>query len=154
MDFSLYADFPFFLAVAAFGWGLSLLTYRGFAGRYGWPMGEWHANKPALPMLIGFLALLLAVLFAFARFWGGYSFAGWSIVGFGILFAIMWTGVLRVGSQVSLFLAPVAAGLLFVSWFGGNDALDYRTVRSEIRELRDQLKSQNILPAPRRNTPQ
>ncbi len=153
MDISIYADLPFFLAVAAFGWGLSLATYRGFAGRYGWPMGEWQTNKPALPILIGFLALLFATLFALARVWGGYTFAGWSILLFGFLLAIIWTGLLRVGSQVTLFLAPAAACLLFVSWFGGNDALEYRTVRSEIRELRDQLRSQNVLPAPRRSTP-
>ena len=153
MDLSVYADFPFFLAVAAFGWGLSLATYSGFAGRYGWPMGEWHTNKPVLPILIGVLVLVFAALFALARVWAGYTFAGWSILLFGFLLAMIWTGLFRVGSQVSLFLAPAAAGLLFVSWFGGADALEYRTVRSEIRELRDQLRSQNVLPTPRRNAP-
>jgi hypothetical protein len=151
LDTNVYADFPFLLAVLALGFGLSLVTYRGFARRYGWPMGEWHTNKPALPILIGTIALLIGALYALARGWGGYGFSGWMIAGLGILLAIVWTGILRVGSQVSLFLAPAAAALLFVSWFGGPDALDYRTVRSEIRELRDQLRAQNVIPRPRQN---
>ena len=154
MDTSLYIDVPFILAVTAFGLGLSLATYRGFAARYEWPMGDWHANRPALPMLIGLLALVAAALFGLARASAGYIVAGWSIVLFGFVLAILWTGLLRVGSQVSLFVAPAAAALLFVSWIGGPDALDYRTVRSEIRELRDQLRTQNVLPAPRRPAPQ
>ena len=38
------------------------------------------------------------------------------IVLFGILLAIFWTGFLRVGSQISLLLAPVAMVLLVVGW--------------------------------------
>jgi hypothetical protein len=38
------------------------------------------------------------------------------IILFGILLAIFWTGFLRVGSQVSLFLAPVATVLLITGW--------------------------------------
>jgi hypothetical protein len=56
--------------------------------------------------------------------------------------AIIWTGLLRVGSQVSLILAPVCAAMLFVAWNFGAQALEYRTVRSEIRELRQQLQDQ------------
>lgn len=153
-DTNVYADFPFLLAILALGFGLSLATYRGFARRYGWPMGEWHTNKPALPIMIGLITLAIGLFYALARGWGGYAFSGWAITGFGVLFAIIWTGILRVGSQISLFAAPAAAALLFVSWFGGPDALDYRTVRSEIRELRDQLRSQNVLPQPRRNNAQ
>ena len=32
-------DVGFLLAVGAFGWGLSLASYRGLAVRRGWPMG-------------------------------------------------------------------------------------------------------------------
>ena len=34
----------------------------------------------------------------------------------GILLAIFWTGFLRVGSQISLFLAPIASVLLITGW--------------------------------------
>jgi len=40
---------------------------------------------------------------------------------FGVLLAIFWTGFLRVGSQVSLFLAPVAMALLLIAWFSDFD---------------------------------
>mgnify|MGYP001033204622 CR=1 FL=1 len=39
----------------------------------------------------------------------------------GVLLAIFWTGFLRVGSQISLFLAPVAMTLLLVAWFSDFD---------------------------------
>ncbi len=146
----LYADLPFYLAVAAFGLGLSLATYRMFATRYGWPMGEWHRNRPALPVLIGLLAFIFAVLFATARGLSnvpGAAYAGWSIALFGVLLAIVWTGFLRVASQVSLVAAPVAAVLLGLVWFGGPDALEYHTVRSEVRELRQLLEDSGAINA-------
>lgn len=149
----LYTDLPFFLAVGALGWGLSLATYRWFATRYDWPMGHWHRNRPALPILIGILAIIGALLFAFARASSGVpgaGIAGWSIIGFGILLYLLWIGFFRVASQVSLFLAPVAAGLLFVTWFGGPDALEYQTVRSEVRELRQMLEDSGSI-NPRRD---
>jgi hypothetical protein len=149
-----YTDLPFFLAVGALGWGLSLATYRWFANRYEWPMGHWHRNRPALPILIGILAVLGALLFALARGYSnvpGAGIAGWSIVGFGLLFYLIWTGILRVASQVSLMLAPAAVGLLMVTWFGGPDALEYHTVRSEVRELRQMLEESGTIQAPRDN---
>jgi hypothetical protein len=149
-----YTDLPFFLAVAALGWGLSLATYRAFAMRYEWPMGHWHRNRPALPILIGILAIGGALLFAVARGYSnvpGAAWAGWSIVGFGLLLYLIWTGFLRVASQVSLILAPAAAVLLMVSWFGGPDALEYHTVRSELRELRDSLESSGAIQPARRD---
>jgi hypothetical protein len=151
-----YTDVPFFLAVAAFGFGLSLATYRMFAARYDWPMGEWHKNRPALPVLIGLLAFIFAALFATARGMSnvpGAAFAGWSIGLFGLLLAIAWTGFLRVASQVSLFAAPVAAVLLGVAWFAGPDALEYHTVRSEVRELRQLLEESGAIKDDRGNLP-
>ena len=35
-------DTMFWLATAAFAWGLSLASYRWFAVHNGWPMGEWQ----------------------------------------------------------------------------------------------------------------
>jgi hypothetical protein len=150
----LYTDLPFALAIAAFGWGLSLVTYRWIASRYQWPMGEWHTNRPALPILIGLIAMGLASFFAWARIQSGYQsrgfadsqsiiISGWAVLILGFALGIFWTGLLRVASQVSLILAPIATGLLFVAWFAGTDALRYQTVRSELREemklLREQL---------------
>ncbi len=137
-----YVDIPFYLAVAAVGFGLSLMTYRLFARHYEWPMGAWQENHPSLPVTIGFLSLLVGALFAAARWVDGGMYASAAIGVFGLALAIFWTSFLRVGSQISLFLAPVSAGLLFVAWNFGTSALQYHTVRSEIRELRQQLEDQ------------
>jgi hypothetical protein len=145
---SLYIDTPFYLAVAAFGLGLSLATYRMFASHYGWPMGHWHAERPFLPIVIGLICVLIAGAFALARGYGGYSFGGWAIPMFGVALAVFWTGFLRVGSQVSLLFAPIAAGLLWFSWLGPGQ-VDYaairESIRAEMRDLRDNLG----LPPPR-----
>ncbi|MCC7250860.1 hypothetical protein [Hyphomicrobium sp.] len=106
-------DNLFLLAVAALGWGLSLATYRLFALRHEWPMGALQIDFPAIPVLIGAFAIVIAVFFAAIR---GAEAGGWVIVLFGILLAIFWTGFLRVGSQISLFLAPVATVLLITGW--------------------------------------
>ncbi|MEO1206182.1 MAG: hypothetical protein AAFV45_07610 [Pseudomonadota bacterium] len=115
-------DNLFLLAVASFGWGLSLTTYRLFAKRNHWPMGALHADLPLIPIMIGLFALMAGLLFAASR---GVEFGGWVIIGCGLLLALFWTGFLRVGSQISIFLAPVAAVLLLVGWlpffFGLND---------------------------------
>ena len=111
-------DSMFLLAVGAFGWGLSLATYRMFARSNGWPMGSLQADLPAVPILLGIVSFLTGLLFAAAR---GPELGGWVIVLFGVLLAIFWTGFLRVGSQVSLFLAPIATGLLLVGWLSDFD---------------------------------
>jgi hypothetical protein len=138
-----YADLAFYTSIATFGFGLSLATYRLFASRYEWPMGEWHAQRPALPILIGLVAMILAGLYAMNRAYIGQFTDALSIPAFGFAWAIFWTGLLRVGSQVSLFLAPAAASLLFIAWIGGPDNLQATTirdgVRQEMRELREQL---------------
>ncbi|MDX2289499.1 MAG: hypothetical protein NW217_11850 [Hyphomicrobiaceae bacterium] len=107
-------DNLFLLAMASLGWGLSLATYRLFARRFAWPMGALHADLPVIPILIGLVAVLAGVMFAAAR---GAENGGWIMIGFGFLLALFWTGFLRVGSQVSLFLAPLAAFMLVVGWF-------------------------------------
>jgi lysylphosphatidylglycerol synthetase-like protein (DUF2156 family) len=150
----LYLDLAFYLAVGALGWGLSLATYRSVAARYDWPMGHWHRNRPALPILIGLAVLAAALLFTLARGYSNVPGAGWNalvIVVCGVLLALLWTMVLRVASQVSLVLAPVAGALLMVWWIGGPDALEYQTVRSEIRDLREALEESGVLSAPRRD---
>jgi hypothetical protein len=111
-------DLGFILAVIAFGWGLSLATYRTFATRLGWPMGSWHLRRPALPVSVGALAMLLAASFALVRGYVGYPLSAAAIPVFGVAWAAFWTGFLRVGAQSALLLAPVAAMLLVVRWLG------------------------------------
>ncbi len=108
-------DNLFLLAIAALGWGLSLSTYRLFAQRNGWPMGALQADLPFIPVLLGLIAFLAGLSFAAAR---GYDYGGLAIVISGVLLAVFWTGFLRVGSQISLFLAPVAAFFLMIGWLG------------------------------------
>ena len=141
-----YTDLAFYLSIIAFGMGLSLATYRVFAGRYEWPMGEWQMHRPVLPILIGVLAMALACLYAMNRLYNGLATDALAIPAFGIAFAIIWTGLLRVGSQVSLFLAPVAAAFLFIAWIGGPDNLQAATVREGIRQEMKELREQLGLP--------
>ena len=100
------------LAIAAFAWGLSLASYRWFAVYNGWPMGEWHAHRPGLPIAIGIFAVLFAMLFAFAR--GGPTVVALPLIGLAL--ALAWTTILRVGSQLSLLLAPLAVIALLAFW--------------------------------------
>jgi hypothetical protein len=103
-------------AIGAVGWGLSLSTYRLFARRQNWPMGALHVDLPAVPVVIGLFALLAGIGFAAAR---GSETGGVVIVVSGLLLAVFWTGFLRVGSQVSLLLAPAVATLLILGWLAG-----------------------------------
>ena len=107
-------DNLFYLAAMSFGFGLSLATYRLFAMRNSWPMGAFHADLPAVPIMIGLLSIVVGTLFAASRFDAG----GWLLLGLGLVIAMLWTTLLRVGSQLSLFLAPLAAGLLLLGWLG------------------------------------
>lgn len=106
-------DNLFLLAVAALGWGLSLATYSLFARRQDWPMGALQIDFPAVPVVLGLISVIIALAFALTR---GPDAGGWVIVLFGILLAVFWTGFLRVGSQISLFLAPIATVLLITGW--------------------------------------
>jgi len=111
-------DVGFILAVMAFGWGLSLASYRAIAVRMGWPMGAWQREWPALTVSLGILCTLLALLFALARAYGGYVVSAGAIPAFGLAWAVFWTGFLRVGAQSALLLAPPTALLLALRWLG------------------------------------
>lgn len=108
-------DAYFWLAAATLGWGLSLATYRLFATRNNWPMGQLHVDVPFIPVLVGVVCLVIGLVFAAAR---GSEFGGWIIMAIGVLLAFFWTGFLRVGSQMSLFLAPAAAAMLVLGFIG------------------------------------
>ena len=106
-------DILFYAAAGAFGWGLSLATYRMFALHCGWPMGELHVHRPALPVLLGLACLVVGFVFALRN---RGEMGGWSILFAGMFLSVIWTGVLRVASQWSLFLAPGAAALIVLGW--------------------------------------
>ena len=57
-------DVGFVLAVVAFGWGLSLATYRRIARHCGWPMGHGRQHSPRPADRARILSILLAMLFA------------------------------------------------------------------------------------------
>lgn len=109
-------NYLFLFATGAFGWGLSLATYRYFAKRNGWPMGALHVDLPAVPIMIGALAVAVSLIYAVSVGTGG---GGVFMILFGVALAVFWTGFLRVGSQTSLILAPIAAVLLLVSLASG-----------------------------------
>ncbi|MCH9765295.1 MAG: hypothetical protein K0U34_04800 [Alphaproteobacteria bacterium] len=106
-------NYLFLFATGAFGWGLSLATYRYVAKRNSWPMGALHLDLPAVPIAIGALAVLAGLSYAVDE---GAAAGGWAIIVFGVALAAFWTGFLRVGSQTSLILAPLSAVLLLFSW--------------------------------------
>lgn len=106
-------DPMFILATAAFAFGLSLVTYRWFAVHNGWPMGEWQAHRPGLPIAIGVFSILIAMLFAMAR--SGPTLLIVPLLG--VLCALTWTALTRVGAQSALIFAPAAAILLVLFWY-------------------------------------
>ena len=105
-------DPMFWLATAAFAWGLSLASYRWFAIYNDWPMGEWQAHRPGLPIAIGLFSVLFAMMFAFAR--GGTTALVLPL--FGVVCALGWTALMRVGAQSALLFAPLSVIALFVFW--------------------------------------
>ena len=127
-------DNLFFLAIMAFGLGMSLATYRLFAIRYAWPMGAFHADLPAVPIMIGLVSIVVGILYAAANA----DTVGWLIIGAGIILSILWTSLLRVGSQLSLFLAPLAMGLLLLGWLGSQ--FGYTRAANIIENPRELLK--------------
>ena len=127
-----------YLAMMAFGFGLSLATYRLFAMRNSWPMGAFHADLPAVPIMIGLVSLVVGVLYA-ASVGDG---RGWLIVGLGFVLWVVWTSLLRVGSQLSLFLAPLATGLLLLGWLGS--LFGYDRAANIIENPRELLRKPGI----------
>jgi hypothetical protein len=111
-------DIGFMLAVGALGWGLSLATYRAFAAIHDWPMGRWQADRPLLPLVIGVICVAAGVLVAMGRISTGDGASGLMILGFGLAWAVFWTGFLHTGAQSALLLAPVAALILLVRAHG------------------------------------
>lgn len=105
-------DFMFVLATAAFAWGLTVMTYRWFAIQNGWPMGAWYGGLPTLPQVIGFAVIAVAVVFALARGLG--TTLVLPLVG--IVCALGWTVLLKVGAQSALLLGPAAAALVLIGW--------------------------------------
>jgi hypothetical protein len=139
----------FFLATAAFGWGLSLATYRAVASRNGWPLGDPQANHPMFVTLIGIVTLVIAFLYATYGHSGPVT-TGWIIIGLGLLFALFWTGFLRVASQTALLLAPLAAFLLVLGWASTDDLVgDLKTMSTRLIETERRLQAniQEKLPA-------
>ncbi len=133
-------DNLFLLAVAALGWGLSLATYRFFALSNGWPMGALHNDLPVVPGLIGIAGLIAGLLFATAR---GAEDGGWVIIALGLLLAAVWTGFLRVGSQISLFLVPIATFLLLLGWLAV--PLGYSERKWATEQTSETLKRRGVL---------
>ena len=78
--------------------------------------GPWHKQRPALPIVVGIVAILLAGAYAGARAYIGYQLSAAAIPVFGVAWAVFWTGFLRAGAQSALLLAPAAAVLLVVRW--------------------------------------
>jgi hypothetical protein len=135
-------DNLFYLAILALGLGLSLASYRMFALRNGWPMGAFHADLPAIPIMIGLVTTVIGILFTVSRAETAGAAAGWLMIGFGVAFAVVWTGLLRVGSQLNLFLAPIVAGLLLVGWLGS--LFGYDRAANMIENPRDYLPKARI----------
>lgn len=142
-------DNLFLLAVASLGWGLSLATYRLFARSNGWPMGALQADLPIVPVLIGILGLTAGLLFATAR---GADDGGWVIIAFGLVLAALWTGFLRVGSQVALFLVPVVTFLLLLGWLAV--PLGYSERKWATEQPSETLKRRGIIPQDQITTPE
>ena len=127
-----------YLAMMAFGFGLSLATYRLFAMRNSWPMGAFHADLPAVPIMIGLVSLVVGVLYAASVG----DARGWIIVGLGLMLWVVWSSLLRVGSQLSLFLAPLATGLLLLGWLGS--LFGYDRAANIIENPRELLRKPGI----------
>ncbi|MFM9941909.1 MAG: hypothetical protein ACKVP7_20690 [Hyphomicrobiaceae bacterium] len=114
-------DLMFILATLAFAWGLSLTTYRWFAVHNGWPMGEWQAHRPGLPIAIGLFCMAFAIVFGMAR--GGATVL--IVPLFGVLCALAWTAITRIGAQSALLLAPLAVLTLLSLWYVAVTRIDY-----------------------------
>ena len=126
-------DPMFWLATAAFAWGLSLASYRWFAVHNAWPMGEWQAHRPGLPIAIGLFAMLFALLFALAR--GGTTALVLPL--FGVVCELGWTAITRVGAQSALLLAPLSVAALLGIWLSAATSLPVEAPERPVRYTPD-----------------
>ena len=118
----------YLLATATFGFGFSLAIYRPVAARFGWPMGFMQRNHPFFVTVLGLAALVATFLFIM-----GDSAQRWPVLVLGLLFTLFWTGFLRVASQTSLLLTPIAGFMFGMVWASTEDGM------REIRALDDKL---------------
>ena len=118
----------FLLAMTTFGWAFSLAIYRPVAQRFGWPMGAMQARHPLVVTVLGIAGLILTFLFVMMD-----PTQRWPVLPLGLLFSLFWLGFLRVASQTSLLLAPIAALLLGIVWASTDDGM------REIRNIDDKL---------------
>jgi heme/copper-type cytochrome/quinol oxidase subunit 3 len=102
----------FFAAITAFGWGLSLATYRVAARRLGWPMGVAQARHPKVAGILGASGMIAGLAHAALR---EGQLGLMTLLVAGALFGLFWLGFLRVASQTSLLLTPLA---ILVLWLG------------------------------------
>ena len=73
------------------------------------------------------------------------------IIAFGFVLAAVWTGFLRVGSQVALFLVPVVTFLLLLGWLAvplGYSERKWATEQPTETLKRRGLIQEQTLPAP------
>jgi hypothetical protein len=111
-------------------------------------MGALQADLPVIPVLIGLIGLIAGLAFATAR---GSEDGGWVIIAFGIVLAALWTGFLRVGSQIGLFLVPIATFLLLLGWLAvplGFNERKWATERPAETLQRRGLLKPDALPQP------
>ena len=140
-------DPMFILATATFAWGLSLATYRWFAVHNGWPMGEWQSHRPGLPIAIGLFAVLFAVIFGIAR--GGATAVIVPLLG--VLCALAWTALTRIGAQIALLLAPVSVLALLGLWILAVNVADTRALQPTLE--REPIVRREFSPDPARVQP-
>ena len=106
-------DTMFVLATMSFALGLSLASYRWFAVRNDWPMGEVQLHDRWIAVLFGCLGMGLAILFAMAR---DSVYGGWGAPLLGLFLGLALTALLKVYAQAALLLAPLATLALFLYW--------------------------------------
>lgn len=74
------------------------------------------------------------------------------MIALGLFFAGVWTGFLRVASQLSLILAPIATFVLLIGWFGFVQGQWARERPAETLRQRGILKSDTRAIVPTRPT--
>jgi hypothetical protein len=126
----------YLLAMATFGWGFSLAIYRPVANHFGWPMGVMQSRHPLWVTLLAVATLIFTFLFVMMD-----PPQRWPVLPLGVLFSLFWIGFLRVASQTSLFLAPIAALLLGLVWASTEDGLrEMRAIDDKLLDRADKIE--------------